>query len=163
MIVPLSSENEWEFLTALSTAWAWMQKRPRIYRTSGAEMSLVEYLAEGQKATSKYLALTDKRGMIGLVMVRMVGEEMFDVHVIAQPSGLPRHVLTEHLTAIRDALFADGAAWIVTQVGTYRGHVHKGIQWVVEACGMMPTGVETSDGETVWREYAIGKDYGQSI
>jgi len=158
MITPLSSENEWEFLVALSIAWEWMQRRPRVYQTSGAQMSLTEYLAEGQKPGRKFLALTDQRGMIGLVMVRILGKGVFDVHVIAQPGGLSRHVLTEHLAAIRDALFADGATVITTMVGTYRGHRHRGIQRVVEACGMTPTGVEQAEDGTVWREYAVRKD-----
>lgn len=163
MITPLSSENEWEFLVALSTAWEWMQRRPRVYQTSGAQMSLAEYLAEGQKPGRKFLALTDRRGMVGLVMVRVLSEGVFDVHVIAQPGGLSRHVLTEHLAAIRDALFADGATVIATMVGTYRGHRHHGIQRVVKACGMTPTGVEQAEDGTVWQEYAVRKDYGKSF
>jgi len=44
MLVALSPEKEWEFLTAMSTAWAWAQSKKRLYCETGGEMTVEEYI-----------------------------------------------------------------------------------------------------------------------
>lgn len=126
-------------------------------------MTIEEYLAEAKKPNVSNVAMVENGQMSAMILVREIRTDVFDVHVTAQP-GRSSGYLLDALTAIRAFLFSVGARKIITQIGIYRGHVHKGIQRIVEHCGMKPTGRIEDDGETVWREYAITKeDYGQSV
>lgn len=169
MLITLSPDSNWEFLTALSQAWNWTQERPRIYCDTGGELSWDDYLAQAKAENVKQLAVVGDVGMAALVTVKLVAEGVFEIHVTS-PRGTKAAAILEALNSVRRGLFDDlGAAQICTSCPTYNGHEHKGSRRLAEACGMTPTGLEwedeTADGtRVVWREYAINRDtyYGRT-
>lgn len=140
MLVALSPENEWEFLTAMAQAWEWTQARSRFYAMSGARMTFEEFLAFSKAENKKQIAVMSDGKMAALVTVWLMSDGQFDVHVIA-PRKSSSSLLTAALIAVRDGIFDDLDADVIkTSCGTYRGHRHKGLARILMACGMTPTG-----------------------
>lgn len=159
-LVALSPENKWEFLTAMSEAWAWTQERSRFYQHSGAQMSFEEFLEFSKAENKKQIAVIADGQMAALVTVWLTSDDVFDVHVIAPPKS-QSGVLMNALRAVRNSIFDDlDASVIRTSCGTYRGHKHKGLERILIACGMTPAGAPWKfDGEpATFQEYEITRE-----
>lgn len=160
MLVALSKEKSWEFLAAMSQAWAWTQERPRFYQHSGAQMSFEEFLEFSKAQNKKQIAVMADGQMVALVTVWLMTDGVFDVHVTTPPKS-KADVLVNALLAVRNSIFDDlDASVIRTSCGTYRGHKHKGLERILIACGMTPIGEPWKfDNEpATFQEYEITRE-----
>lgn len=161
-LLSLSPENKWEFLVAMSEAWAWTQARKRFYCDTGGEMNIEDYLADARLPVKKQIGIIENGALISIVTVKAVAEKIFEVHVTS-PRGVRFETVLSALEVVRDGLFHDlGAECVYTTCPVYNGHEHKGSRLLAEACGMTATGCdwndEAADGTQVyWREYAIDR------
>lgn len=158
----LSPSRRWEFIAAMSEAWAWTQERKRIYCDRGGEMTIEEYLAEAERPNVKQIAVMDD-AMVAVVTIELNAEKIFNIHVTTR-RGVKPALIWHALTIIRDDLFQKlDALAIYTSCGVYNGHENKGSRLMAEACGMTPTNCgwsdETEDGTAVyWREYCLTRE-----
>lgn len=161
MLVALSKEKSWEFLAAMSQAWAWTQERPRFYIETGGNQTVEAYIEDAKAPEKKQIAVIDGGKIVSVVTVRLVSDDAFEVHVTSC-KGISVQTVTDALKAVRDSLFQTmGANVILTSCPLYGKHEHKGSRQLAEACGMVATGVEwksTFDESTIWREYALTRD-----
>ncbi len=160
-LVALSRERSWEFLAVMTEAWNWIQQRPRFYRQAGAQMTFYEFLQFSKAPNKKQIAVIANDRMAALVTVWLMTDDVFDVHVIAPPKS-KADVLTNALLAVRNSIFDDlDASVIRTSCGTYRGHKNKGIERILIACGMTPTGdpwKAEGDNDSTFQEYEITRE-----
>lgn len=161
MLVALSPEKSWEFLAAMSQAWEWTQCRSRFYRQSGARMTFEEFLEFSKAQNKKQIAVIANDRIVALITVWLITDGVFDVHVIAPPKS-KAGVLLDALLAVRNSIFDDlDASVIRTSCGTYRGHKNKGLERILIACGMMPTGEPwkaKGDNDSTFQEYEITRE-----
>lgn len=152
-----------EFVSALTTAWNWMQERPRFYLSTGGEMGLERYLEHVSEENIKQLAVVRKGVLKALITVELTGHYVFNIHVTS-PKKTDATMISEALKATRDQLFTHLSANIITtSCPTYNSHIHKGSHLLAASCGMKPTGISweevAADGTIVtFTEYAITRD-----
>jgi hypothetical protein len=166
MLVTLSLENRWEFMTALGIAWEWTQRRKRFYCDTGGNQTIEEYLATAREPNRKHFAIIDGQ-MVSLITIRMIADGDYEFHVTSPPhaNGM---LIANALLNLREGLFDTlGAEVARTSCPIYGNHEHKGSRHLAEACGMTATGVEwvsVFDENVLWREYELTRDkyYGQS-
>ena len=167
MLVALSPDNGWEFLTAMSQAWEWAQSRPRAYCDTGGNQTIEEYLAEAKERAKKHLAVIDDGKLISVITVRLVTDGHFEIHVTS-PRKTQKQPILDALKIVSENLFRLlGAQSITTTCPIYGAHEHKGSRALAEACGMTPTGLSwpsIHDESITWLEYEITKEqfYGKS-
>lgn len=169
MLVRLSPVNSWEFITAMSEAWAWAQARKRFYCATGGEQSIEEYLETAKAPNVRQIAVVRKGQMKAVITVRQISPHSFDAHVTA-PKGTEFLTVLLGLREVETWLFGSlGAREVFTTCATYNGHDHKGSRRLAEFCGMTPTGEVrtqlTANGtDVIWREYSVTREkyYGKS-
>lgn len=162
----LAPERGWEFLTAMGTAWNWIQERPAFFPDSGGNQSFEEYFSEAQEADRKQIAVRECDAMVSLITVHLVADGVVEIHV-ASPRKTKRATVQAALEQIRNSLFDNlGVERIRVGVAVYDGHEHKGTRALAEACGMTATGFEwpsLHDARVWWREYQLTRgEYGAS-
>lgn len=163
MLITLSPENGWEFLTAMSEAWAWTQARKRFYCETGGEMTIEEYLEDAKAPDKKQLAVIEDGKMVAVLTLRLFAEKCFELHVTSQAGVSPDTIRAAIMQAGKGLFGILGADSVFTSCPVYNGHEHKGSRRLAEACGMSPSGLEwedeAADGTRVlWREYKITRD-----
>lgn len=160
-LLTLKPENGWEFLTAMSTAWHWTQKRKRFYCDTGGNQGLTEFLADAQDPHRKQIGVLSDGALCAIITVKAVFSKGYEIHVTTQ-RGTSAGIILDALQEIRDSLFNElGAGEIVTSCPVYGRHEHKGSRRLAEACGMRATGIEwncSRDPSVLWREYSINRE-----
>ena len=167
MLVALSPDNRWEFLTAMAKAWEWAQDRKRFYCETGGAQSIDEYLADAATPDKKQLAIVEDGALLSIVTVRMITDGVFEIHVTSPRKTDREAIVRDAQHGIRSLFEQLHADTISTTCPVYGAHEHRGSRQLAEACGMTPTGTEwrsACDEGIRWREYAITRDtyYGKA-
>jgi len=162
----LSPTRQWEFLTAMATAWNWIQERPAFYPDSGGNQSFDDFYVEAQETERKQIAVMEHNAMVSLITVHLVEDDVVEIHVTS-PRKTKRAIIQAALEQIRDSLFdVLGIDRIRIGVAVYAGHEHKGVRALAEACGMAATGFDWPSRyheQVRWREYQLTRhDYGRT-
>lgn len=165
-ILTLDPKNKWEFLTAMSRAWEWAQRRKRFYCDRGGYQSLEDYLQEAAADDTKQLAVMDDGRLCAVLTVQLAYEGIFQIHVTAERKA-SRQAILDALLWLRDELFERrNARQIWTSCATHRGHHNAASYALAEACGMTPSGIEWQsehDPQTTWQEYCLTReDHGRT-
>lgn len=159
-VLTLAPENKWEFLTAMSTAWEWTQRRKRFYAERGGEQDVLTYLSEAQAENRRQLAVTDNGALVAVFTVELTHASTYAIHVTTAKNA-DRQAVLAALLWLREELFERrDARELWTSCGTYRGHKNRASHALAEACGMMPSGVswEGCVPGCIWQEYSITRE-----
>lgn len=160
-VLTLDPKNKWEFLTAMSRAWEWAQRRKRFYAERGGEQTVLDYIRDAQEPDVKQLAVTDDAGAFCAVLtVELTGLDVYDIHVTTAKNA-DRQAVLAALLWLREELFERrDARELWTSCGTYRGHKNRASHALAEACGMTPSGIawEGTAPGCIWQEYSITRE-----
>ena len=139
MLKSFSPKDAAEFAAAMTVAYCWAQRRARFY-PHVTELTLDEFIESQQAENKKQIGVLQDGQMCALITVWLMQDEIYDVHVIA-PRKSKANILLAALLQVRNSLFDSQKARIIkTSCGTYRGHLHKGMKRLLEACEMTPIG-----------------------